>query len=159
MIEASYVSIEEFAAADLATCGDGLFQGFRDPFQNVIVTTAGGTRYAIYLDDPQGCKFVKLPTGGGGGRAGISWPTPSIEVDTATQFDPDRSDERVGDLILEPHSSIVAASTDGWRDAQRMPLWAGTTSSGKSVGFKGWRFISVRGDSRRVIYTRTAQTG
>jgi hypothetical protein len=157
VIEAGYVPIEELEAADLATCGDGLFQSMRShPFRNVIVTTVGGTRYAIYLDDPQGPMFAPSPAGAGSRRTGILWPRPSIEVDPTSQYDAEVEYPAVGDLILAPNPAIVARTTDGWKDAEQMPLWHSVSATGKPIGFRRWQVVSVREQNRRPIYTRPA---
>lgn len=157
MTDPTYIPLDEIIAADLANCGDGLFQSMRQgTYANVLVTTFGQTRYAVYLDDPSGVIFVPAPVGEASTRLGILWPKPTIEVDPTTFYDPARADELPGDIVLGPNPMICAREPNGWfNDGQRTPLWGGEDASGKPVAFRSWRLTSVVGDRRRVIYTRT----
>lgn len=154
MTDAAYIGLDEIEPADLATCGDGLFQSLRpDIFGNVLVTTFGKERYVVYLEDPEGPRFVPAPAGESSTRLGILWSKPEIEVDTTTFFNPDREDERLGDLIFATQPMIYAREPEGWfNDGQRTPLWGRQAATGKPVGFRSWRLVSVTGDRRRVIF-------
>jgi len=157
LTDTAYISLEEVRAADLSTCADGLFQSIQsEMFGNVIVTTFGDTRYAVYLNDPKGALCVTIPAETTASRRGILWPKPSIEVDPSSQFNPDRDGEAAGDLLVGSQTMIVTREPDGWfNDVQRTPLWAADGGSDKPLGFRSWRLVSVAGDRRRVIFTRS----
>lgn len=159
MTDASYIGLDEIEPADLATCGDGLFQSMRpDNFGNVLITTFGQTRYAVYLEHAKGAMFVPAPVGETSTRLGILWPKPAIEVDTSTLFNPDREQERLGDLIIATQPMIFAREPEGWfGDGQRTPLWGSDAGSVKPVGFRSWRLVSVVGERRRVIFEQQAK--
>lgn len=161
MTEAKYIPLDEIEAADLTTCGRGLFQSLRPgTFANVLVTTMGGTRYAVYLDDPKGAMYMASPKGEGNPRAGILWPEPAIEVDTATLYNADYERETLGDLVLSPTPSIIARQPDGWfDDGSRIPLWSDKAHPAKAIGFRSWRLVSVVGDRRRVIFEKKVAPG
>lgn len=156
MSDATYIPLDEIQTVDLSTSADGLFQSeHSDMFRNVLVTTFGDARYIVYLDDPKGPLCIPLPAGGTTSRLGILWPKPSIEVDPSTQFNPDRDGETAGDLLIGSQPLIVTREPDGWHnDPQRTPLWPDESNSGKPLGFRSWRLVSVVGDRRRVIFTR-----
>lgn len=156
MEEASYLGISEIKAADLTTCGSGLFQSFRSgSFGNVLVTKMGITRYNIYLDNPKGAMFVEAPEGQGSSRVGILWPNPAIEVDPSTLYNPDHEGEALGDLILSSQPMIYARPPEGWfDDGERIKLWGENEEPAKSVGFRAWRLVSVVGERRRVIFNK-----
>jgi hypothetical protein len=157
LTDAAYIPLDEIQTVDLSTCADGLFQSTpSDMFRNVIITTFGDARYIVYLEDPKGALCVPLPAGGTSSRLGILWPKPSIEVDPSTLFNPDRDGETAGDLLVGSQTSIVTREPDGWHnEPQRTPLWAGDANSGKPLGFRSWRLVSVAGDRRRVIFRRS----
>lgn len=154
MTDAAYIGLDEVEPADLATCGDGLFQSTRpDRFRNVLITTFGQTRYLVYLEDPKGAMFMPAPVGGGSTRLGILWPKPAFEVDTTTLFDPEREQQRLGDLIFATRAMIFAREPESWfDDGQRTPLWGPEAGTVKPVGFRSWRLVSVIGERRRVIF-------
>lgn len=156
MTETTYIGLDEIQPADLATCGDGFFQSTRsDMFGNVLVTTFGETRYVVYLDEPRGAMVVPAPAGKESTRLGILWPKPVIEVDTTTLFNPDREQEKFGDLVFATQPMIFAREPDSWMgDGQRTPLWSGGAGVAKPVGFRSWRLVSVIGERRRVIFVQ-----
>jgi len=160
MTDGTYIGLDEIEPADLATCGDGLFQSTRsDSFANVLVTTFGQERYLVYLDDPKGPMFVPAPAGESSTRLGILWPKPEIEVDSTTFFNPDREEERLGDLIFATQPMIFAREPDGWfGNGLRTPLWGCDRGVTKPVGFRNWRLVSVKGERRRVIFDQMQRT-
>lgn len=159
MTEATFIPLDEIRGADLTTCGSGLFQSMRPgTFGNVIVTTMGGVRYAVYLDDPKGAMYIATPEGQGTSRIGILWPEPTIEVDPSTLYNADHEREAPGDLILSPQPAIVARQPEGWLDeGERIPLWGEKADPAKAVGFRAWRLVSVVGDRRRVVFERKVE--
>lgn len=161
MTDTAYIPLDEFRAADLSSCADGLFQSnLSEMFANVIITTFGDTRYAVYLDDPKGAMCVPIPAETTASRRGILWPKPSIEVDPSSQFNPDRDGEAAGTLLVGSQTMIVTREPDGWfNDTQRTPLWSTDGGSDKPLGFRLWRLVSVVGDRRRVIFTRSNTAG
>ncbi|USU10720.1 hypothetical protein NF701_08990 [Sphingomonadaceae bacterium OTU29THOMA1] len=161
MPDASYVSLDEIEPADLASCGEGFFQSYQPGmFGNVVITAFEGSRHAVYLDDPKGPLFVPAPAGGGSTRLGILWRRPSIEIDPATLYDPERTQEAAGDLILGTQPMIFAREPDGWfNDGRRIPLWGDVPAAGKLSAVRSWRLVSVAGDRRRVIFAREGKAG
>lgn len=157
-MDEAFISLEEVRSVDLSTCADGLFQSIQsEMLTNVIVTTFGDTRCAVYLNDPKGALCVSSPMETTASRRGILWPKPSIEVDPSSQFNPDRDGEAAGDLLVGSQAMIVTREPDGWfNDVQRTPLWATDRGSDKALGFRSWRLVSVAGDHRRVIFTRSS---
>ena len=153
-MDATYIGLDEVEPADLATCGVGLFQSLRpDSVGNVLVTMFGEERYMVYLEDPKGPMFAPAPAGESSTRLGVLWSKPEIEIETTTFFDPDRQDERLGDLIVAMQPMIYAREPEGWfNDGQRVPLWGRGGSAGKPIGFRSWRLVSVTGERRRVIF-------
>lgn len=154
-----YVRIEEIEPAHIDNCADGLFQATgSDIFGNILITTDGETRYAVYLNNPKGPSYVKLNTNDVRGKAGILWPMPAIEVDPTTQYDYERLGGAAGDLVIvKGRTSIIAVSTGQiFDDPSDIPLWAEERpGTARSIGFKAWRLVSVTADGdRRVIYTR-----
>jgi len=159
-MDATFIGLDEIEPADLATCGDGLFQStYPGMFRNVLITTFGQTRYAVYLEDPKGAMFVPAPAGGGSTRLGVLWPKPAIDLDTSTQFDPEREQERLGDIVFAPQPMIFAREPEGrFDDCQRTPLWGREASTVKPVGFRSWRLVSIVGERRRVIFEQKPKT-
>ena len=149
-------SVDAFEPADLANCGEGLFQsGAGDHNANVLVLTEGEQRFGIYLNHEK-VFYIRYNAANAGRGVGILWPTPTVEVDPATLYRPNRTGESPGDLLIGGgRLHVVATLSGGFDDVHPLPLWAvKETAIDEPIGFRSWRLLSVIGDQRRVIYER-----
>lgn len=156
MTEALYVKSGDIVPADMANCDDGLFQSLHsDLFNDVLITSINGTRFAAYLRDPKGISYLMLAKENVSARAGILWPKPEIEVNPATQYDARKRDEAIGDIVIDGRGIwLFARNKEGrFDDAEPVPLWnpqARETTA--RIGFREWRLVSGKGIERRVLF-------
>jgi hypothetical protein len=159
-----FLGIDDASGEDLRTAGLGFFHSFRsNPGGPMVVTQDGDVVLIAYLEGPSAFGFAPR-TNLAFQTNGLFVPTPHIEVDASTVFNPRQAPhEHLGDLIFEGSGVHLVVHQLGSMfddETRRIPLWtARQAPSAQPVGFHSWRLVIGEGVDRRVIWERAANSG